>query len=107
VPPGPWFEWHYDRWTLPPGAREIARSAAASQAFVLRRNLALQFHPELTGAMLAGWLDNGGEAQVRAHGLDPDSLLAETRRRDEQSRQRTHALVDGFLAQVAGRPLPA
>lgn len=107
VPPGPWFEWHYDRWTLPPGAREIARSAAASQAFVLRRNLALQFHPELTGAMLAGWLDNGGEAQVRAHGLDPDGLLAETRRRDEQSRQRTHALVDGFLAQVAGRPLPA
>ena len=24
---GPWFQWHYDRWTLPAGATEIARNA--------------------------------------------------------------------------------
>ena len=34
VPTGPWFQWHHDGWTVPPGAREIARNAAASQAFV-------------------------------------------------------------------------
>ncbi len=26
VGPGPWFQFHYDRWLLPPGAVEIARS---------------------------------------------------------------------------------
>src|SRR5690348_3565602 len=33
VPAGPWFQWHFDRWTLPPGAIEIARTANSSQAF--------------------------------------------------------------------------
>ena len=100
VPAGPWFQWHYDRWELPPDAREIARNEAASQAFVLRRNLALQFHPELTGDMLEGWLATGSDA-VRAHGLDPATLLERTRRADDRSRMRAHRLVDGFLDSVA------
>jgi len=101
VPPGPWFEWHYDAWSLPPGATEIARNDNASQAFVLRRNLAVQFHPELTSAMLAGWLANGGDRKARELGLDPAALLALTVSVDGRSRERAHALVDGFLAQVA------
>lgn len=101
VPPGPWFEWHYDAWTLPPGATEVARNANASQAFVLRRNLAVQFHPELTSAMLTGWLAYGGDAKARDFGLDPVTLLARTRAVDDRSRSRAHALVDGFLARVA------
>jgi GMP synthase-like glutamine amidotransferase len=98
VPSGPWFEWHYDTWTLPPGALELARNAAASQAFTLRANLAVQFHPELTSVMLEGWLANGGAAAATAYGHDLDVLLAETRGADERSRARAHALVDGFLA---------
>ena len=101
VPAGPWFQWHFDRWTLPPEAREIARNDAASQAFTLRRNLAVQFHPELTGAMLEGWLTLGGAEAVRDAGLDTDALLADTRAVDDRSRSRAHALVDGFLARVA------
>lgn len=101
VPPGPWFEWHYDRWDLPPGAQEVARNANASQAFVLRRNLAVQFHPELTSEMLTGWLDNGGDDKARAFGLDTDHLLAQTREVDGRSRARAHALVDGFVEHVA------
>jgi len=31
VPGGPWFQWHFDRWTPPPGATEIARTANSSQ----------------------------------------------------------------------------
>ncbi|WP_243060129.1 type 1 glutamine amidotransferase [Nocardioides sp. SR21] len=100
VPAGPWFEWHYDAWTLPPGATEIARNANASQAFALRRNLAVQFHPELTSAMLTGWLAYGGDAKARDFGLDPVTLLARTRAVDDRSRSRAHALVDGFLARV-------
>ncbi|MEQ6902705.1 aminotransferase [Nocardioides sp. YIM 152588] len=101
VPDGPWFQWHYDRWTLPPGAREVARNAAASQAFVLRRNLALQFHPELVSTTLEGWLGNGGAAEARALGHRTDELLASTVATDDRSRARAHALVDGFLELVA------
>ena len=35
LPAGPWFQWHFDRWTTPPAAREIARNGAASH---LRRS---------------------------------------------------------------------
>jgi GMP synthase-like glutamine amidotransferase len=103
VPSGPWFQWHGDRWELPPEAREIARNEAASQAWVLRRNLALQFHPELTATMLEGWLSNGGAASAVAHGHDLAELRAVTVRRDAAARQRARALVDGFLDRVANR----
>lgn len=101
VPGGRWFQWHYDRWTLPPKASEIARNAAASQAFVLRRNLAVQFHPELTSDMLIGWLDNGGTPALVRAGYDPDAVLAETRATEAESRLRAHRLVDQFLDRVA------
>jgi GMP synthase-like glutamine amidotransferase len=104
VPGGLWFAWHYDGWTLPPGATEIARNANASQAFRLGRNLAVQFHPELDSTMLAGWLRNGGDAKAVEFGLDPEQLLARTRERDEVSRKRAHRLVDAFLDRVAVAP---
>lgn len=111
VPSGPWFQWHYDQWELPTAAREIARNRAASQAFVLRRNLAVQFHPELTRSMLAGWLGNGGADKARAAGLDPDTLLDATRAAEAEARVRAHRLVDGFLDLVArgpvGEPAPS
>lgn len=100
VPGGAWFQWHYDRWALPPGGVEVARTAAASQAFVLRRNLALQFHPELTGTMLAGWLANGGDGQAASRGIDPDELLSRTRDEAPAAAARTHRLVDAFITQL-------
>lgn len=101
VPSGRWFQWHYDRWGLPPGAREIARNGAASQAFVLRRNLALQFHPELTSGMLAGWLANGATAKAVAAGVDLTELVAATRAGEAGARSRARLVVDGFLDVVA------
>lgn len=101
VPEGPWFEWHYDRWQLPPDATELARNAAASQAFVLRRNLAVQFHPELTTAILTDWLRFGGESQAIAAGINPQDLISGTATAEPDSRRRAHALVDAFLTSVA------
>lgn len=100
VAPGPWFQWHGDCWRLPSGAREIARNAAASQAYVLRRNLAVQFHPELTSAMLRGWLDNGGAREVIARGLDTEELHASAVREDPAARRRAFDLVDAFLDRI-------
>lgn len=104
VGPGPWFHWHYDRWQVPPGAREIARNALASQAFVLRRNLAVQFHPELTPAGLKGWLENGGRSLAEADGQDPDILYQHTLAEAEDAAQRAHDLVDVFLDRIATLP---
>ena len=102
--PGPWFQWHFDRWQTPPTAREIARNGAASQAFIYGRNLALQFHPELDPAMLAGWLDNGGASSLSEKGYDVAAIVAQTRTESPAARMRAHHLVDAFLDQVARSP---
>lgn len=104
VPPGPWFSFHYDRWQVPPGAAELARTSRASQAFRIRKNLALQFHPELTAEMLQGWYDSPGDAAglIRADGQDPDILMAFTHAEEPKARKRAHDLVDHFLIDVAG-----
>jgi GMP synthase-like glutamine amidotransferase len=59
---GPWFQWHFDRWIVPPGAVEIARNAAASQAFVYVRRFACRSVPP--GARHA---DARGLARKRRH----------------------------------------
>lgn len=94
---GTWFEWHFDRWTTPPGATLLASNETSPQAFRLRRNLAVQFHPELTSASLQGWLDNGGVENARGAGFDPDELIARTAELDEANTERAHRLVDAFL----------
>ena len=101
VDAGPWFQFHYDRWTLPPGAVEIARTSRASQAFTLRRNLALQFHPELTAHELELWLECDGYELVEKDGQDPTILIAHTRAIEAEAAKRADALVAAFLEKVA------
>jgi GMP synthase-like glutamine amidotransferase len=101
VPSGPWFQWHYDRWQTPAGAREVARNDNSPQAFVLGRNLAVQFHPEMTSQILTGWFAAGGTDDVERFGLDPAGLQQQTRDRDRANRERAHRLVDAFLDRVA------
>lgn len=98
VATGPWFQWHYDEFTIPPGAREIARSPVCSQAFRHGRSLGVQFHPELTLATLDRWLRNGGEQQARSQGLDSQALRRTLQGTGIQVRNRSDALVDAFLS---------
>ncbi|TVZ84878.1 type 1 glutamine amidotransferase [Streptomyces sp. BK340] len=97
VQEGPWFQFHGDRWVLPPGSREIARNAVASQAFVHGRSMGVQFHPELTPETLAAWLAHGGDTQARQLGLSTEQLLLRTREESRDARLRAHQLVDSFL----------
>ncbi|MFI6767850.1 type 1 glutamine amidotransferase [Streptomyces sp. NPDC050355] len=106
VGPGPWFQFHGDRWTPPPGAREVARNACASQAFVCGRSLGLQFHPELTPEVLRAWFDHGGEEVAAGLGVDPDRLVAELRAELPSVRERARILVDAFLDRVAAAEGP-
>lgn len=107
VPGGLWFQWHFDRWTVPPGATDVARTAAAPQAFVLGRALALQFHPEVDTELLQGWLTGDDSGEIAEAGLDPVELLTRTTELADASAPRIRALVGGFLTHVAGQSPPS
>ncbi len=98
VEPGPWFQWHADRWVLPDGICALVRTEVAEQAFIAARSMGVQFHPELTPQMLDGWLANGGSRHARDLGLDPGQLVAETAVRSAEARMRARRLVAAFLA---------
>ncbi|MGH3518579.1 MAG: type 1 glutamine amidotransferase [Haloechinothrix sp.] len=94
---GPWFQWHFDQFTPPPGSVEIARNAVASQAFRVERSLGLQFHPELTESILEGWLRESGMKHAQAGVVDSEELRAMTADQMSAARVRANALVDAFL----------
>jgi GMP synthase-like glutamine amidotransferase len=101
IAPGPWFQFHYDRWQLPPGAHELARSARASQAFTLRKNLGVQFHPEMTPYTLIGWMNNGARPLIEADGQDPEILYQHVLFEQQEAAARAYDLVDVFIDRVA------
>jgi len=101
VPEGPWFQWHFDSFTVPPGATLIAESDAGPQAFTSGRSLGLQFHPELTQEIMDDWV-RVYRHELDDDGVDPDELLAETHRRIADSNRNARQLLDRYLSDVAG-----
>lgn len=50
------FQWHFEAFALPPGARLLATSPACpNQAFAIGPHLGMQFHVELDAEKLARW----------------------------------------------------
>jgi GMP synthase-like glutamine amidotransferase len=97
VPAGPWLEWHYERFTTPPGADELARTEHAVQAFRLGPHLGVQFHPESTADIVAGWARKDA-ARVAALGIDDgEALLAAPPERHRAAREAAFRLFDAFL----------
>jgi GMP synthase-like glutamine amidotransferase len=103
VPTGPWFEWHFDRFSVPDGAVEIARNANASQAFVLGSTMGLQFHPEVDEELLELWLAGNGRDEIAELSLTADQLRDATTRVVDDATKRVHALVRAFVDTVVGR----
>ncbi|MGH3638061.1 MAG: type 1 glutamine amidotransferase [Mycobacterium sp.] len=101
IPTGPWFEWHFDRFSAPDGAVEIARNANASQAFVLGRTMGLQFHPEVDEELLELWLAGNGRDEIAELSLTADQLRDATTRVVDDATKRVHALVRAFIDTVA------
>ena len=101
VPAGPWLEWHFDRFTTPPGATELARTAEASQAFRLGPHLGVQFHPEATVDIVAAWARADAE-RLAALGIDDGaSRLTASREAREAAETAAFRLFDAFLASMA------
>ena len=98
---GPWFQFHSDQCIIPDGATELARNQVCVQAFSLRKNLAVLFHPELERLQLEQWLDEESVAIVRDFGLDTEQLLSETDDRLDAAIENVRVFVD-FALGVAG-----
>ena len=96
VPDGPWFQWHFDTFTLPPGARLLAANEVGPQAYEIGRSLGVQFHPEVTTDIMENWVRVYGH-ELDEHGVDPDALLAQTHELSETARATSLNLLDGFL----------
>ncbi len=99
---GPWMQWHFDHFTVPPGATLVASNDANAQAFVSGRNLGLQFHPEITTESFAAWrLGWSPESEVevaRDFAVDVDGLATRISSDADELARRCGRLLDGFLA---------
>jgi len=99
---GPWFQYHWDRWALPPKAKEIARTPVASQAFIQGRTMGLQFHPEVDSEVLSHWFTLNTSCISKGHeGLDHQILLEQAKYEETAACERAAKLVDSFLDKVA------
>jgi GMP synthase-like glutamine amidotransferase len=60
------FHWHGETFSIPPGGACIASSPHCdNQAFVLDRHLGMQFHVEMTPAIIRTWCESGKEELAR------------------------------------------
>jgi len=100
VPEGPWFQWHFDRFTLPPGAVEVARNGCATQAFVQGTAMGLQFHPEVDLGLQERWIseDHGGD--IARLGLRVEDVRARGAAQLDDAARRLRLLVGGFLGML-------
>jgi GMP synthase-like glutamine amidotransferase len=100
VPRGPWLEWHYERFTTPPGAVEVARTADASQAFRIGPHLGVQFHPESTVAIVERWARLDVD-RLAARGIsDGVGLLRAPEAHRQAAADAAFRLFDAFLTRT-------
>jgi len=100
VSEGPWFQWHFDTFTVPPGAQVLATTSVGPQAFSIGRSLGIQFHPEVTPEIMDAWV-LAYRHELDEHGVDPDRLLEETHELSVSARTTSLNLFDRYLERVA------
>lgn len=90
---GRWFSWHDDVITAPPGAEALAASAHSLHAFAIGASVGVQFHPEVTPAIVADWVGRAG-AELRREQIDAQALLDETAAGAVGARDAAFGLMD-------------
>ncbi|WP_017873959.1 glutamine amidotransferase-related protein [Candidatus Caldatribacterium saccharofermentans] len=99
------FQWHGDTFALPKGAVLLASGdSCRNQAFVYgERIFALQFHLEVTEAMVALWSEVYREELLRFGGAAfPERLREETKRRFEEDRDIRRRFLENLCWVIAG-----
>jgi GMP synthase (glutamine-hydrolysing) len=88
------FQWHSYTFAAPDGAKELATSAVARQAFALDGHAwGIQFHAEVTRSMIEAWIaEDGGELP-----MSTDELFAATDERIGAWNEHGRNLCRAFL----------
>ena len=96
IPEGPWLQWHFDRFTLPPGAQQLATSPAGVQAFAHGRHLGVQFHPESTIDIVMQWAHADDARLDDLSVADREQLLEDGRDHADAAATAAFDLFDAF-----------
>ncbi|TGD82260.1 type 1 glutamine amidotransferase [Hymenobacter wooponensis] len=99
----PALHWHYDAFTLPPGAQLVAYSPPTScQGFLWReRVVGLQFHPEADAAWLASIVEAEGHLLKPAAYVQTAEAIQAKAATVDTSPAFLYPLLDALLATVA------
>jgi GMP synthase-like glutamine amidotransferase len=98
------FQWHYDAFAIPEGARRVLASPwTANQAYVVDdRHLGMQGHVEITAAIARAWVAQSGVELPRAS--TPSMQCAADLLRDLEARvAASNAVADDIYARWARR----
>ncbi|MFC3285918.1 type 1 glutamine amidotransferase [Litchfieldella rifensis] len=90
---GPWFNFHFDAFHTPARATLLASTGMAHQAFIHRRQIGVQFHPEITPEMFDSWLaawdaTESGRAYLARSGDMPTRLRQQIVDHEKDNRKR-------------------
>ena len=97
------FEWHGDTFSLPRGALPLFNGdCIKNQGFLCKNCLALQFHPEVTKAMVYEWLDEYADCLKKPNECtqDKEQILAGLNERLTQQRTVADRVFNWWLEQV-------
>ena len=98
--PAELFQWHHDSFDPPPGATLLAGGAVyPSQAFRLGSVVAVQFHPEVDGPLLAAWWEGTTPP--------PAYPIAEAMAGADRNAANGRRLLAAFCAQPGSGTMPA
>ncbi len=102
IPAGPWLDWHEDAFTCPPGSEPLASTEISLHAFVEGPHTGVQFHPEVTLAVVDGWIGDDRE-QAGLTDAEADGLRAGFDARGRGPDGQSRALFEGWLERAGAR----
>ena len=92
------LQWHGDTFDLPQDARHLAKGEhCENQAFSYGNAYGLQFHFEITAALLRTIAEADREWAQRDFSLDEEGLLREADELEPVMKQHCYQLMDNFL----------
>lgn len=97
VAAGPWLHFNNECFSVPAGATAIARSPCGPGAFGIGPHLGVQFHPEITPAIVDEWI-RGDAARLAELGIDPETIRAQANGQETHAAPRAFALFDAWRA---------
>jgi GMP synthase (glutamine-hydrolysing) len=96
------YQWHREGFDLPSGSELLAEGDAFSvQAFRLGTGYALQFHPEVTHAMMYRWLVRGAHRMALPGAKQRHEHIADRAVHDHASHNWLAAFIDHWMGPVS------